>query len=70
MNCRQLYQLHIRTNATNSWNSSFELSQLQIELNEATPSNFRIGLNVELRTTNSNPNWSNHELGNYVLFYL
>ena len=58
-------ELYIRINVANSSNSNCELSELKTELTQPTPSNFRIWVIVELRTANSNPNWSNCESGNY-----
>ena len=57
--------LYIRILILNSLNSNCELSESKSESNEPTPSNFRIEASIELRTTNSNANPANCELGNY-----
>ena len=51
-------------------NLNYELIESGNELNEPTSSNFRIQISVELRTTNSNANYSNYELGNCGLDHI
>ena len=45
-----LIESYIRISASSLSNSNYKLNELKSELNDSTPSNFRIGFGTELRT--------------------
>lgn len=60
-------ELYIQIGLANASKANYESGKLITKLIEPTPSNFQIGVNVELWPSNSNSNLSNHDWDNYGL---